>query len=229
MLGLGSQGQADPMHQCLLCNTENSMEDFYHNEKSEVFWKCQHCGIISKAPEFHPTPEAENARYQLHQNDVLDLDYQKFLKPVVDVVLREQSPQSQGLDFGSGRASVIAHLLRQKNYQITEFDPLFFPNEQILYSRFDYITCTEVVEHFKQPRKSFDNLLKLLKPGGKLYLKTSLTDSISDFSKWYYHRDSTHVSFYNEKSLEYIKQNWALSHFEICKDYIVFDRGFAGF
>ena len=222
MLGVVSRGQADPMHQCLLCNKNGDLKDFYHNEKSEVFWKCQQCGFIFKDPRFHLTAEAENARYRLHQNDVLDLDYQNFLKPVVGAVVGAQKPAEEGLDFGSGRASVVVYLLSLKKYNITSYDPLFFPDEQILKRRFDYITCTEVVEHFKEPRESFDLMLSLLKPGGKLYLKTSLTDQIPDFSKWYYHRDPTHVGFYNRKSLEYINSNWSLAGFEIYKDYIVF-------
>jgi len=213
------------MQQCLLCNTTGLLNDFYHNEKSVVFWKCQSCGFIFKSPEHHLTKEAESSRYQLHQNDVLDPEYQKFLKPVVDIILSQHNPDEKGLDFGSGRASVIAHLLRQKNFDVMEYDPLFFPDAQLLYSRYDFITCTEVVEHFSNPRNDFDTLFSLLKPGGKIYLKTSLTDGIVDFSKWYYHRDPTHVGFYNQKSLEFIREHWGLKSMQICKDYITFELG----
>ena len=140
----------------------------------------------------------------------------------MDVVLGQHNLKEKGLDFGSGKASVIAHLLRQQNFDVTEYDPLFFPNEQILYSRYDYVTCTEVIEHFQEPRRGLNTLFSLLKPGGRAYVKTSLTDGIANFSQWYYQRDPTHVSFYNQKSLEFIKKNWGLTSMQICKDYITF-------
>jgi hypothetical protein len=193
---------------CLLCDTQDRMEEIYRNEKSEVFWKCSHCGLIFKDPSSRLSLEAESSRYRHHQNDVLDPNYQNFLLPVVQEVLKNHQPSEMGIDFGCGPASVIKHLLEKSGFQLEVYDPLFFPNEKVLEQKFDFVTCTEVVEHFSNPKKGFDTLFGLLKPKAKLYIKTSLTDEVPNFAKWHYHRDPTHVSFYNKKSLNYIQSKY---------------------
>lgn len=39
--------------------------------------------------------------------------------------------------------------------------------------KFDYILCTQVLEHLKQPEKAFKEFKRLLKPGGRLFLTTN--------------------------------------------------------
>ncbi len=180
------------------------------------------CGLIFKAPEHHLNAADEETRYKLHQNDILDTGYQNFLRPVVQAVLSSQNPDDQGLDYGCGPASVIAHLLQEKGFSPAVYDPLFFPHTHLRPGCYDYITCTEVIEHFTQPREEFHKLLGLLKPaGGRLYIKTSLTDSVVDFQRWHYRRDPTHVGFYSKQSLEYIRSEFGFSGLELQDEYFV--------
>jgi hypothetical protein len=212
------------MHQCLLCHTTDDLLDYSRNSKGGIFWKCLRCGLIFLSPEFHLSELEQSTRYQFHQNDVLDSSYQNFLRPVIDAVLKQQKPEEQGMDFGCGPASVINYFLRNQGYDVVDYDPLFFPEKEKLNKQYDYITCTEVIEHFNQPRIAFDLLAKILKVKSHLYIKTSLTDSIIDFGSWYYHRDPTHVSFYNQKSLEFIQENWGFQSLQIYKEYFIFGR-----
>ncbi len=39
---------------------------------------------------------------------------------------------------------------------------------------FDYILCTQVLEHIKEPKKAFKEFYRVLKPGGKVFLTTHL-------------------------------------------------------
>lgn len=39
--------------------------------------------------------------------------------------------------------------------------------------KFDYILCTQVLEHLKEPQQAFKEFKHLLKPGGKLFLSTN--------------------------------------------------------
>jgi SAM-dependent methyltransferase len=41
-------------------------------------------------------------------------------------------------------------------------------------SSFDYIICTQVLEHIKQPKKAFEEFHRILKPGGRLFLTAPL-------------------------------------------------------
>jgi len=39
---------------------------------------------------------------------------------------------------------------------------------------FDYILCTQVLEHLREPHKAFKEFYRMLKPGGKLFLTTHM-------------------------------------------------------
>ncbi len=210
------------MHKCPLCQATDRIQTLYTNEKAQVFKECHSCGLIFRLAEHHMTLDAEKARYELHENNPQDLNYQEFLKPVVEAVLARRSISDQGMDFGCGPSSVISYLLKKQSYQVVDYDPFFHPDEKLLLTKYDYITCTEVVEHFAKPAVEFEKLRGLLKPGGMLIIKTSLTDDINDFSSWYYQRDPAHVSFYNLPSLNYIKDHYHFSNLEIFEKYLIF-------
>jgi cyclopropane fatty-acyl-phospholipid synthase-like methyltransferase len=61
---------------------------------------------------------------------------------------------------------------------------------------YDFITCTEVVEHFHHPALEFRRLDALLKPGGWLAIQTTFQTDDARFARWNYRRDPTHVVFY---------------------------------
>lgn len=50
------------------------------------------------------------------------------------------------------------------------YDPFFFPSDSILSQKYDFVTCTEAIEHFFEPKKEWKLLLSLLKENGKIYL-----------------------------------------------------------
>ena len=80
------------------------------------------------------------------------------------------------------------------------------------------------MEHFSAPKREFIELASLLKPGGKLYCKTSLYSEKIDFDNWYYKNDVTHIFFYTSKSLQWIKDNLDFSALEIHPNAIVFSK-----
>lgn len=48
------------------------------------------------------------------------------------------------------------------------YDPFFFPDESLLSNKYDFVTCTEAIEHFFEPKKEWKILLNLLKENGML-------------------------------------------------------------
>ena len=80
------------------------------------------------------------------------------------------------------------------------------------------------MEHFSAPKREFSELASLLKPGGKLYCKTSLYSKEIDFDNWYYKNDVTHIFFYTVKSLEWIKTNLTFSALEVHPNAIIFSK-----
>ncbi|MDT0554661.1 class I SAM-dependent methyltransferase [Patiriisocius hiemis] len=159
-------------------------------------------------PDFIASPEKEKERYLKHQNDVTDLGYKNFVSPIINTVLTSFSKSAKGLDFGAGTGPVISTILKEKGYKTKLYDPFFHSNKNVLTETYDYIICCEVIEHFNYPKKEFELLKKLLKPGGKLICMTHLLPKLNSLKNWYYLRDFTHVFFYSEATVNYIKDTF---------------------
>ncbi|WP_382321659.1 class I SAM-dependent methyltransferase [Hydrogenophaga sp. UC242_53] len=71
----------------------------------------------------------------------------------------------------------------------------------------DFITCTEVAEHFHDPAAEFRRLDALLRPGGWLALMTRFQTDDARFAQWHYRRDPTHVVFYREATLRWLARH----------------------
>ncbi len=166
---------------------------------------CLVCGGVFRPPADFPSIQEEKTRYEEHENDVEDTRYQRFVSPITDIVQKEQSTNTIGLDFGSGTAPVISKVLDDEGYLIKQYDPIFCPDPNVLKSTYDYIVCCEVIEHFHNPLKEFNRLKGLLKPKGRLYCMTLLYHAGIDFANWHYQRDDTHVFIYQEKTLDWIR------------------------
>lgn len=188
---------------CPLCCSES--ESFYN----EQFRKCPGCKSIFRVPDFFISPEKEKLRYEEHNNDIEDTRYQKFVGPIVDEILEYYSPHEIWLDFWAGTGPVISHLLEKKWFHIRLYDPFFHNSPEFLTQTYDFIIVCEVVEHFHNPKKEFELLYNLLKPGGRLYIMTDLYTPDINFKQWYYKNDKTHVFFYSDQAFELIAQNWA--------------------
>lgn len=209
---------------CTLCDISDAKLIHKDPQNGSLFYSCLDCGFIFRDRQFFLKFEDELKRYQHHQNDVNSVGYQNFLMPVVDEVLKLCKSDQKGLDYGCGASSVVVHLLKNKGYDILGYDPFFHPQDNLLKKQFDYITCTEVIEHFKNPQLDFRNMANLVKSGGKLLVKTSLTDDVADFANWHYHRDPTHVGFFNHKSLQKVAEVTGLSLQKITPEFIVFNK-----
>ncbi|MBS3808501.1 MAG: methyltransferase domain-containing protein, partial [Bacteroidales bacterium] len=79
----------------------------------------------------------------------------------------------------------------------------------------------EVAEHFHHPRKEFNRLRNLLKPGGRLYCMTEIYQPDIPFQSWNYKNDETHVIFYHRKALEWIARHLSFSNLIIHNDQLI--------
>ena len=198
---------------CTLCYSETTLY-FNFAERNTKYFRCETCRAILMDPQNYPDRQQEIARYTSHNNDITDPGYQKFVMPLVKKVIELFGPESAGLDFGAGTGPVITKLLRDRNYKIHSYDPLFENNPMLLKMKYDYIVSCEVIEHFHHPAKEFKLLRRLLKDSGALILKTDVFTDDIDFASWYYKNDETHVIFYHPETLEYIKSAFGFSSLE---------------
>lgn len=208
------------MH-CILCRAPTKA---FYSINSREYVECHNCGGIQLSPDFYIKSHAEKARYLTHNNDVKDPRYQKFVLPITSRILQDFSAENKGLDYGCGTGPVAATELEKRGFEVALYDPFFHPDTKVLNKTYDFIICCEVMEHFFLPAQEFSNLAERLNPGGKLYCKTSLYSPAINFKKWYYKDDPTHVFFYTEKSLQWIKDHSKFSRLEIYSDLIVFTK-----
>ncbi len=170
------------------------------------FFVCENCSFVFLDPKKKLTLEQEKLRYDIHENNDTP-GYRNFLLRLVDFTLPHLTPEMKGLDYGCGPVKLLEQIFREKNISLSSYDPYFHPEKALLAAQYDFITCSEVVEHFFSPPEEFARIFSLLKPGGYLAIMTSfLPEDKSLFDQWYYHRDPTHVSFYSPAALEYLAQ-----------------------
>lgn len=206
---------------CTLCSSKT--QHFYWSGKKQ-YVRCINCKSVLLCPDYYIDPEKEKERYAEHNNDVTDPRYQNFLHPVTSRIEVDFNTDSTGLDYGCGTGPVATEVLKKKGYHINLFDPFFVNQPEVLKQPYNFIICSEVMEHFHLPYKEFRQLYNLLLPGGKLYCKTSTFSDTIDFDKWYYKNDPTHVFFYTEESLNWIKNHFSFREVEHLPDLIMFRK-----
>ena len=204
---------------CPLCHSKAQK---FFVKKGRVYYSCNNCEGIFVNKDSLPNQESEKSRYLEHNNDINDTNYQGFVKPIVNNILKDFKNSDIGLDFGAGTGPVISKLLNDKNYKTKLYDPFFYNTPDLLKEEYNYIICCEVIEHFYNPKKEFLLLKKLLKENGKLYCMTSIYNDSIDFKTWYYKDDKTHVFIYRKKTLEYIYKEFEFSDLKIDSNLIIF-------
>ncbi len=187
---------------CPLCHDNSSLP--FARVDARAYFRCRRCLLTFLDPAQLPDADAERQHYQLHENDPDDPGYRAFLDRLATPLCERLRPGSKGLDFGCGPGPALARMLEERGHLMTVYDPLFAPDASVLEQQYDFVTCTEVVEHFHQPAKEFELLASLVRPGGVLAIMTSLLHNGIDFDKWHYRRDPTHVCFYGKQTLKVI-------------------------
>ena len=167
------------------------------------------------AQEFHCDLATEKKRYELHTNSD-EQGYTQFLQKIIQptffYLTEKKIKIEQALDYGCGPNPRLAQLVREKSISCAAYDPYFYPEKK--QDRYPLIFCTEVVEHFRQPRSDWLKLIETLSFGGVLGLMTQFHSGAKLFPDWWYVRDFTHISFYSQNTIEYLAKEWNLKIFK---------------
>lgn len=121
-------------------------------------------------------------------------------------------PAPRGWTTGQDPAPTTSVMLAERDFRVTNYDPFFAPQSEALQRQYDFITCTETVEHFARPAEEFAQLAALLRPGGWLGVMTQMVESDEAFPAWWCHRDPTHVCFYGAAAMQWIarRHGWRI-------------------
>lgn len=165
---------------------------------------CSGCRLIYVHPRHHLSAARERAHYGLHQNHPHDQGYRGFLSRVAEPLVARVPTGAAGLDYGCGPGPTLSVMLEEKGFVMRDYDPFFAPDTAALEHDYDFVTCTEVAEHFFQPGVEFERLGSLVRSGGWLAVMTEVLQPERDLTSWAYVRDPTHVCFYRWETLEWI-------------------------
>ena len=199
---------------CPLCRVVDTV--FYYRSKlknlERIFLRCVKCDLIFVPKQFHVNCIAQKARYLQHNNDPDDADYRAFLSRLSNELIPLLAKGSKGIDYGAGPGPALALMLKEEGFKMSTFDVFFQPDVSVLSDKYDFVVCTETVEHFAAPEREFRIFDSILKPGGLIGIMTSLFTEEIDFGNWYYQRDPTHIAFYTVNTMKVIAErfNWEM-------------------
>jgi 2-polyprenyl-3-methyl-5-hydroxy-6-metoxy-1,4-benzoquinol methylase len=119
------------------------------------------------------------------------------IKNMVLRIVETQRLKGRILDFGAGTGELIGQMSDLTDIKMHGADILPRPaalsdhiewyqgdlNYPLIWSTrpFDAVICSEVIEHLENPRSTFREINRLLKPGGKLVLTTPNQENIRSY------------------------------------------------
>jgi len=206
---------------CPLC-AHGATEPFYRDRKRE-FFQCPECDLVFVPPEFHLLPEAEKSRYDFHSQSLEDSGYRAFLNRLFQPLEGKLTPGAHGLDFGCGQEPTLSVLFEEAGFTCANYDLHFANDPAVLEKQYDFLTCSETMEHFQDPREEFERFLRLVKPGGWIGIMTQLRDEAPPFSTWFYKDDATHLCFFSRKTFRWLETRHGL-HLESQPDGVTLFR-----
>lgn len=212
------------MH-CPLCQHSSS---FFYQDKQREYYRCTNCQLVFVPKHFHLSASSEKATYDKHENNSGDLHYLQFLNRLAAPLLKHLNKKAHqslsGLDFGCGPGPGLATMLQSAGHSMSVFDLFYANNPETLARTYDFVTCTEVIEHFNNPAQDVRTLFEAVKQKGALGIMTKLVISKERFANWHYKNDPTHVSFFCKETFEYLCEQYQYTLIYQQQDAIILNK-----
>lgn len=189
------------MTRCPLCAGDAAT---FHEDQHGRFHRCPTCALVFRDAAQHLSTGAEVARYREHLNALDDPRYLDFLDRLAAPLAQRLAAGARGLDFGCGPVPAMALLLQRRGFHTASWDPHFHAEASLLDATYDFVACSEVLEHIAAPRDALDTFARLLQRGGLLGIMTQFRDETRPFESWWYRRDPTHVCLYSPQTMQWI-------------------------
>ncbi|OGK11368.1 hypothetical protein A2954_03265 [Candidatus Roizmanbacteria bacterium RIFCSPLOWO2_01_FULL_37_12] len=218
------------MLNCKICNYKQIK--FFHKIKIYSYYLCARCQTLFLTP----IPSSSNIAnfYKKNFQYPAGVTNEKLIRFRASVILKNlKKMNSNGktlLDIGSGFGYFIDEA-QKIDLKVTGIEPsknLFSTlNKHLIkveiknldfeqyyaqntLKKFDFVTIIHTIEHVRNPKTIINKALKLLKPGGVLYIETPNLDShLFRVEKYNYTflTPPDHIWLFSKKSFHYILQD----------------------
>lgn len=208
---------------CPLCRAPHPI--FFHQDKQRCYFRCQRCALAFADRNALLSHQAEYAQYLLHNNDVNDSGYRRFLARLSEPLLAKINATGKvGLDFGCGPGPLLAQMLSEAGQHMHLWDPYFANNQLTLQQHYDFICCSEAMEHFANPANEWAQWQQMLKPGGILAIMTKRYTDKTAFSQWHYKTDPTHISFFHRDTFCWLANEAKMTADFVTNDVVILQK-----
>lgn len=202
---------------CLENNHELPVKtEIRFNKKSynRDFFQCRHCGLVFLQPSQRVPLDFEKERYVEHENDIAQQGYRDFLMQMWVPLKEKLKFPCEGLDYGCGPTEAFAALVAQEDVSVDSYDPFFAP-DGIQKKTYDFVWFNEAIEHCYDPRKELETINSLMKNQSHLAVGTTMLNDFTSFADWNYHKDITHITFFQERTFEWVAQKFGWTYEKI--------------
>jgi Methyltransferase domain len=183
-------------------------DDYYSFGISGVpvpYFRCGACGFVfTTAFDSWGTEEFTRFIYNEDYYALVDREYKQTRPLRVAAALAPALKHLAGaaiLDYGSGSGRFAEDMRRRGFSQIAEYDPFSAPERP--QSKFELITCIEVIEHSTDPVATLRDMAELLAEGGGI-IATQLFQppdiGAIRANWWFIGPRNGHVSFFTEQT-----------------------------
>ncbi len=181
------------------------------SDRNRSYLRCPRCNFIFVPEQHLLSPAEEKSRYDFHRNDPADLRYRKFLNRLFQPLEQKLAPGARGLDFGCGPGPTLSVMFEEAGYGCDVYDLYYADDPSVFKHQYDFLTCSETMEHMYRPREEFERFVSLVKPGGWIGIMTQLHDTAPvPFDRWHYKDDDTHVCFFSKQSFQTLEKVYSL-------------------
>lgn len=197
------------MPDCPLCQYDH-VEMFYQNT-TRVYLLCQRCQLVFVPEQFHLSGYEEKKRYDYHCNSADDAGYRDFLNRLFAPLRKKLAVGASGLDYGCGPGPALARMFEEAGHTMKLYDLHYAPDQRTLQQHYDFICCSEAIEHFARPAHEWQRFLEITRPGSWIGIMTQMRDNVRHFADWYYKNDPTHIGFYSRATFQWLARQYRLS------------------
>lgn len=149
--------------------------------------------------------------------------YYRIEKFVISVAKEYDKEGKKILDVGAGNSPYKKYFNKidyfaqdvKQNKNIDYINDLNNGLDAIDNASFDYILCTQVIEHLKEPPKVFQEFYRILKPGGKVFLTTNFIYQIHMAPNDFYRFTKFGLQYLGESNgfvVEHLKPQGGIFH-----------------